>query len=224
MWIVKLGGSLADTMDLQSWLGVLARFGGGRVIIVPGGGPFANQVRRAQERWGFGDHAAHRMALLAMEQYGLMMTGIRADLTPAASVDALRDVLGRGGVAVWLPSAMTADKREIQQSWELTSDSLAAWLANALKASLLLLVKSVDSAESEVSAVKLSARGWVDPLFPPMVAQGAYETRLLGKNQTELMERMLLTGMPAGTLVRTGAVEIVADTQGYARPQHSKSP
>lgn len=204
MWIVKLGGSLANTEDLQSWLGVLACFGGGRVIIVPGGGPFANQVRRAQELWSFDDRAAHKMALLAMEQYGLMMTGIRADLKPAGSLEALEAVLGKAGVAVWMPSAMTADNPEIPQSWDLTSDSLAAWLANKMKASMLMLVKSIHTGETDVSALKLSDRGWVDPLFPAMTAQGSYETRLLANNQSDLMERMLLTGMSAGTLVRTG--------------------
>ena len=204
MWIVKLGGSLAETMDLQSWLGVLACFGGGRVIIVPGGGPFANQVRRAQELWSFGDGAAHRMALLAMEQYGLMMSGIRADIKPAGSRKALEDILDKAGVAVWMPSAMTAGNPDIPESWDLTSDSLAAWLANTLKASMLMLVKSIHTGETDVSAVKLSGRGWVDPMFAVMTAQGGYETRLLSNNQFDLMERMLLTGMPAGTLVRTG--------------------
>ena len=99
---------------------------------------------------------------------------------------------------------MTADNPEIPQSWDLTSDSLAAWLANKMKASMLVLVKSIHTGETDVSALKLSDRGWVDPLFPAMTAQGSYETRLLAKNQSDLMERMLLTGMSAGTLVRTG--------------------
>ncbi len=223
MWIVKLGGSLADTVDLQAWLGVLACFGGGRVIIVPGGGPFANQVRRSQELWGFDDQAAHRMALLAMEQYGLMMIGIRPDLKTAATVAELQDVLDRAGVAVWLPSRMTAGNEEIPATWDLTADSLAAWLANTVKASMLLLVKSAPTAESEISAIKLSGRGWVDPIFPLMTAQSGYETRLLAKNQSELMERMLLTGMSAGTLVRTGSPgdsHVDHDHRG-ASPYHS---
>jgi 5-(aminomethyl)-3-furanmethanol phosphate kinase len=204
MWIVKLGGSLADTMDLQSWLGVLACFGGGRVIIVPGGGLFADQVRRTQQLWSFDDRVAHRMALLAMDQYGLMMAGIRADLKPAATVEAIENILGQAGVAVWTPSVMAADNRDLPENWDLTSDSLAAWLANRLKATMLLVVKSVDTSEPEISAVKLSGRGWVDPMFPIMTAHAGYETRLMGKHQFDLMERMLLTGMQGGTLIRTG--------------------
>jgi aspartokinase-like uncharacterized kinase len=221
MWIVKLSGSLADTMDLQSWLGTLACFGGGRVIIVPGGGPFANQVRRAQELWGFDDRVAHRMALLAMEQYGLMMVGIRADLKPAGTLEALDEVLDQAGVAVWMPSAMTVDNADIPESWDLTSDSLAAWLANTLKASMLLLVKSVETGETEITAVKLSGRGWVDPMFPVMTAQSSYETRLLSRNQFDLMERMLLTGMSVGTIVRTGLPGVAVSP---ANPRRKRKP
>lgn len=217
MWIVKLGGSLADTADLQSWLGVLACFGGGRVIIVPGGGPFADQVRRSQDLWGFNDRTAHRMALLAMDQYGLMMTGIRSDLKPAASAAALEQVLSQAGVAVWLPSAMTTDNPSIPESWDLTSDSLAAWLANALNAKMLLLVKSVQLSESVITAVKMSGRGWVDPMFPVMTAEGKYETRLMAKNQFDMMERMLLTGMMAGTVVRTGLPGVAVRSKATGR-------
>ncbi|MFM8330064.1 MAG: hypothetical protein ACKN9T_00055, partial [Candidatus Methylumidiphilus sp.] len=81
-WVVKLGGSLANSPHLPHWLNALAKTDS---LIVPGGGPFANQVRRSQETWGFDDHVAHRMAILAMEQYGTMMTGIRSDLRLAAS-------------------------------------------------------------------------------------------------------------------------------------------
>lgn len=223
MWIVKLGGSLAETADLQSWLGVLACFGGGRVIIVPGGGPFADQVRRSQDQWTFNDRTAHRMALLAMDQYGLMMTGIRGDLKAAASTEALERVLSQAGVAVWLPSAMIVDNPSIPESWDLTSDSLAAWLANALNAKMLFLVKPLQPAESVITAAKMSSRGWVDPMFPVMTADGKYETRLMAKNQSDMMERMLLTGMMAGTVVKTGLPD-PAVTPKTARRRRGATP
>ncbi|MGA2551184.1 MAG: aspartate kinase [Burkholderiaceae bacterium] len=214
MWVVKIGGSLAHAATLQSWLGVLACYGGGRVVIVPGGGPFANQVRRAQDTWSFNDMVAHRMALLAMEQYGLMMTGIRADLSPAQSLEALRDVLGGGGVAVWLPWDMAENNPEIPQSWNMTSDSLAAWLSEKLKAETLFLVKSVHADEDEVSAARLSERGWVDRMFPVMTSRASYSTRMISAQDSPMMERMLLTGMTAGTLVTTGLPGLIGSEVG----------
>ena len=63
--VVKLGGSFAGSVELPAWLDALARCAG-RVVVVPGGGPFAEAVRAAQPKMRFDDHAAHRMAVLAM--------------------------------------------------------------------------------------------------------------------------------------------------------------
>ena len=201
MWLVKLGGSLMHSRELSSWLGVLASFGGGRIVIVPGGGAFADQVRQAQHAWGFDDRIAHHMAILAMEQYGLMMTGIRADLRVAASLLQVDMALREAAVPVWLPAAMTVDNPELPETWDLSSDSLAAWLAEKCGAEKLILVKSTEVAGPTVPAASLSAGGVVDPLFPLMIASARYETRLMGKDQHGMMERMLVTGMPAGTVV-----------------------
>lgn len=207
MWVVKLGGSLMHSQELSSWLGVLASFGGGRIVIVPGGGAFADQVRQAQSAWGFDDRIAHHMAILAMEQYGLMMTGIRRDLRVAASLPQVEATLREAAVPVWLPAAMTVDNAELPERWDLSSDSLAAWFADQCGAEMLILVKSVELAEASVAAIRLSASGVVDPLFPLMAAAGRYETRLMGKAQHGMMERMLVTGMPAGTIVTVVTAE-----------------
>lgn len=208
MWVVKLGGSLIDSAELQSWLGVLASFGGGRVVIVPGGGPFANQVRRAQDLWGFDNKVAHRMAILAMEQYGLMMTGIRPDLRRASSQMEMERLLREAAVPVWLPGVMTFENPEIPESWEITSDSLAAWLAETMGAEMLVLVKPFEPTGDVLTVHDLCARGIVDPLFPTVTREGHYESRLFGKTQHGMMERMLVTGMRGGSLIHTRRPEL----------------
>src|SRR5215510_16371000 len=67
--VVKLGGSYAHAAELKPWLAAIAACAG-HVVLVPGGGPFADAVREAQARMGFDDRVAHRMALTAMAQYG----------------------------------------------------------------------------------------------------------------------------------------------------------
>ena len=76
MWVVKIGGSLSRDPLLKEWLQHLSEFGGGRVVIVPGGGGFADQAREHQAVWRFDDVAAHNMAVLGMAQYALMMQGL----------------------------------------------------------------------------------------------------------------------------------------------------
>lgn len=207
MWVVKLGGSLSDSDDLTPWLDALAVLGSGQLVIVPGGGPFADQVRRSQRRWGFDEVTAHHMALLAMEQYGQMLAGMRPELKRASSLVEIRQALSEGRVPVWLPGQLAACARDIPASWDLTSDSLAAWLANALAAECLLLIKSVQPAESVVSAATLAECGLVDPLFPAFTSHARYEIRLMGKDQHPLMRTALLTGEFLGTEVTTVAAE-----------------
>jgi aspartokinase-like uncharacterized kinase len=69
MIIVKLGGSLsrADTL-IKCLNSVEQNYQGREVVIVPGGGAFADQVRLAQHHWQIDDKTAHNMAILAMQQ------------------------------------------------------------------------------------------------------------------------------------------------------------
>ena len=97
MIVVKLGGSLFDYSKLSEWLKILSEEGAGKVVIVPGGGPFADQVRDAQKRWKFNDQQAHKMALHAMDQFGIMLCGIAEehgyDLTSVTSKQEIHEIL-----------------------------------------------------------------------------------------------------------------------------------
>src|SRR5258705_11959872 len=87
--VIKLGGSFAFSADLRDWIAAIAGCAG-RAVIVPGGGPFADAVRAAQVRMGFDDRAAHRMGLLAMEQYGCAIKSLHEGLSLAVSLDFIR--------------------------------------------------------------------------------------------------------------------------------------
>jgi aspartokinase-like uncharacterized kinase len=167
--VVKFGGSHAGSDNLAGWLRALATCGG-QVVVVPGGGVFADTVRAAQSRIGFDDTTAHAMALLAMEQFGLALTSLEPRFRMAASIAAIRQVLRDGDVPVWAPTAMVLRAADIPASWDITSDSLAAWLAGRIKATHLLLVKHGAVAGTPVKAEQLAARGVVDPVFPWFLA------------------------------------------------------
>lgn len=109
-YIIKIGGSLYHRPELKR---VLAHAAGlvkapHSAVIVPGGGPFADQVRRAQQRWPFADKTAHDMALLAMRQYGLMLAAL-SDL-PAAERVQMGAVGDDDEAAVALPDLSAAER------------------------------------------------------------------------------------------------------------------
>ncbi len=159
--VVKLGGSFAFSVHLRAWIEAIAACAG-HVVIVPGGGPFADTVRSAQLRMGFDDRAAHDMAIMAMEQYGRALASLDRRLSPADSTEAIRRDLDAGRVPVWMPARMTRLANDIAPSWDLTSDSLAAWLAGMIGARRLFLVKHVEFRPRAVGGDDLAATGVVD--------------------------------------------------------------
>lgn len=161
---MKLGGSHATGPHLKDWLTAIAAEAGA-IAIVPGGGAFADAVRSAQASMGFDDPAAHAMALMAMAQFGRALQSLNPALRLAASRAAILRALKDGKVPVWSPEAM-ARAAALPETWDLTSDSLSAWLAGALGAGSLVLVKHGRFAGRALDAHDLATRGTVDPLFP----------------------------------------------------------
>jgi dihydroneopterin aldolase len=194
--IVKLGGSFASSVHLQDWIVALAGCAG-RVVIVPGGGPFANAVRIAQAQMGFNDCAAHRMGLLAMEQYGCAIKSLHDKLSLAETPDAIRRSLVDNRVPVWLSSRMVLGATDVPQSWDVTSDSLAVWLAGKIGAERLLLVKHIEPTTGTMHASDLAARDIVDKAFAGFLATSGATAFILGPDDHAAIARSLL-GEPVG--------------------------
>jgi dihydroneopterin aldolase len=177
--VVKLGGSYAFSTHLKDWIDAIALCAG-RVVVAPGGGPFADAVREVQRKMGFDDRAAHHMALLAMDQYGCALASLGRRLILAASATAIRRVLLDGGVPVWAATRMVLGAKDIPWSWDVTSDSLAAWLAGRIGAKRVLLVKHVEPSADLLRAEDLVARGIVDPAFPRFLGASGAEAFIAG--------------------------------------------
>lgn len=184
--IVKFGGSLFEAEVQAGLLDVAARHG---VVLVPGGGPFADAVRREQTRAGFSDRAAHAMAILAMDQTAFALADAEPRLELCCSPEAFDRALLRGSPAIWRPSPM-ALAADLPASWEVTSDSLALWLAIELGASRLVLLKAADVAANEPLAL-LAATGVVDPHLPRLASRFAGEIAVVGPASAEALEAAL---------------------------------
>jgi aspartokinase-like uncharacterized kinase len=164
--VVKLGGSLAADDSLGHWLRELGRSRSAHFVVVPGGGPFADAVRVAQQRWRFGDEVAHAMAIGAMEQFGRMLCGIELGSVPCSTTHQIERAWSRGRLPVWLPARWMEREQQLPHTWDVTSDTIAAWLADALGAAGLLLVKSCDLPSEQSDPTALAAAGIVDPALP----------------------------------------------------------
>lgn len=124
MIVVKLGGSLIHrARELVNEITEYSNATGEKILIVPGGGVFADTVRKMNAS----EEASHWMAILAMEQYGYYLgSGTEAKLT---------DSLKTGeGVSILLPYALLKKKDELPHTWDVTSDTIGAWVALQLGA------------------------------------------------------------------------------------------
>jgi aspartokinase-like uncharacterized kinase len=180
--VVKLGGSVVRSGELSRWLDAIAA-AGKPIVVVPGGGALADEVRACQAKLGFADATGHRMALLAMDQLAWAVSGLRQGFTVGTTEDELRQALARGQVAVWAPFGLVSKRTDVEASWRLTSDSLALWLAHRLRAQRCYLIKSIAPPKaSTLSACQLARDGIVDEAFPGMLDR-AIPTFLLGRGE-----------------------------------------
>lgn len=191
MWVIKLGGSLLSSGSMNKWLSIIIEFGRGKLVIVPGGGSFAAQVREAQKKWRFDDKAAHQMALLAMEQTAHLLKSIEPDLSLTDSIKDIEEIVNQNKVPVWLPCKIIDRSQELSSNWDVTSDSLALWLAGKLKAEHTMLVKSLSA--SNKNARQLSDFDMVDKAFPEFVKKSESGLWWLEENDMGVFKKMLKT-------------------------------
>jgi aspartokinase-like uncharacterized kinase len=191
MWVIKLGGSLLSSENLKEWLSIIVEFGAGKLLIVPGGGIFADKVRYAQQKWEFDDKAAHQMALLAMEQYAHLLQSYAPDLRLSDSTEGIDKAISLNQVPVWLPFKMINTCQNLSANWNITSDSLALWLADHLNAEHTMLVKSLSS--KNLNARQLSESAMVDKDFPEFVKTSGATVWWLAQNDVGALENLLKT-------------------------------
>lgn len=139
--VLKFGGSMmresAGILEVIKESAPLSRYD--KIVIVPGGGFLADGVRELNPD----DDAAHWMAVLAMEQFGhyLSSRGI-------AAYDSFADLTASDErICVFLPYRAMRAHDDLPHSWDVTSDSIAAWTAVNLSEkndAELVLFKSVD--------------------------------------------------------------------------------
>lgn len=141
--VLKVGGGLLGVAGALD--SVCAAIGHAAIehaiVVVPGGGPFADTVREFDRKVGLSPSAAHWMAHLAMDQYAEVL----AERIPSGVVveepGAIQPAWNGGQVPVLAPSRWMRSADVLPHSWEVTSDSIAAFIAGALDATRLVLVK-----------------------------------------------------------------------------------
>lgn len=148
--VIKIGGGLTaipDALD-RVCAAITEVSQDHRLLVVPGGGPFADSVRDFQGQFTVSDDAAHWMALLAMDQFGYVLAEKIAGSVLLDEPGAVAAAVRLGRVGVLAPSRWMRSADVLPHSWDVTSDSIAAFVAGALEAARLILIKPTGAANA----------------------------------------------------------------------------
>jgi hypothetical protein len=214
--IVKVGGSLGKGPGLVPLMKTLVKLGTRHdILVIPGGGLFADAIRDYDRRYGLDSRAAHWMAILAMDQFAHLISSL---VPKTCLIRNLKDAQ-RAREKKLLPVLLTYDllweKDDLPNSWDLTSDSIAAWVAIGAKSCRLVLLKSVDgifapgknkfktqTSEALLKGInikQLNDSKIVDPYLASLVEKSRLDLWLINGNHPERISQLLDSGVTLGS-------------------------
>jgi 5-(aminomethyl)-3-furanmethanol phosphate kinase len=144
--VIKVGGSLTQNPQklrvLCDKLSELSKAQG--LVVVAGGGEFADVARDLDCKFGLSAGASHRMAILGMDAYGFAIADLIKNSTVADTFEKATKILKNKKLAVFLPAKLMFTEDPLENSWQVTSDSIAAYIAGRLGAKKIVLLTDVD--------------------------------------------------------------------------------
>ena len=160
--IVKLGGSLLTKgRELVHCLSDYAEENALSFVIVPGGGPFGEPIKKLSEQGAISDDTAHWMAVLAMHQYGLFLADGELGIPVVESVEELRNA---GHICIVLPYKILRADDCLPHTWDVTSDTIAAFIARESGEKSFIKVTDVDGilAENGLLIKRINVKELID--------------------------------------------------------------
>jgi 5-(aminomethyl)-3-furanmethanol phosphate kinase len=151
--VIKVGGSLLDwpllPAALRRWLDEQPP---GLNVLLCGGGELADIIRRADRDFQLGETFSHWLCIDVMSITARLLAAVLADAPLVTDHDELlaRVAHGEAGDVVFDVARCLRDREStlpgvpLPHDWSVTSDSIAARLAEVLGADELVLLKSSD--------------------------------------------------------------------------------
>jgi aspartokinase-like uncharacterized kinase len=211
--VVKVGGSLSRGAHLPVICEQLGAVGlHSPLLVVPGGGPFADMVRDQARRFNLGDSTAHWMAIQAMDQYGRLLAELVPGSQAVHDLAAAGALAGSGRIPVLLPFELLYAADPLPHSWDVTSDSIAAWIAFRARVPLLILLKDVEGLYArlpeadpvpelcaEISQEQLACCDGVDSYLSQLLPRFGLELWVISGERPQRLADLLAKGRTTGT-------------------------
>jgi aspartokinase-like uncharacterized kinase len=199
--IIKAGGSLQKGSNLADLCLALGSIGKKqRIIIIPGGGIFADSVRNCTRDFNINQDISHWMAILAMNQYGYLLASLIPGSICMEDIEEAKNCADNYQPVVFLPYRLINAEDPLPHSWDATSDSIAAWIAGYVDSKRLILLKSKNLYQTDkpdqdyknpVDLDYLKKTDLVDPMFYSVMKKLSLDLWIINGNFTEQLIGLL---------------------------------
>jgi aspartokinase-like uncharacterized kinase len=135
--VVKIGGSLFPeyTTKLCEKLYESKE----QIVLINGGGQLANDIREFNKIEQYSNDINHWSAIKCMDIIGQLIADKNKNISPVIRIKDIPNIFKKNKIPLLLSYELLKSQDPLKHTWDITSDSIACWLANQLNAKLLIL-------------------------------------------------------------------------------------
>ncbi len=133
--VVKIGGSLFPNYAIN----LAKKLENTNSLIVLGGGEFANLIRKYDSEINFSQETNHWTAIDCMDIIAKLVNDKVESTKLAYSIDDAIAISDEGFTPIFVVSKFLREDDPFECSWDVTSDSIAAYISHLLNANLLIV-------------------------------------------------------------------------------------
>ncbi len=145
--IFKIGGKILENPNnIESTVSQLTKLYEEnilqKILLIPGGGSYANFIRKTDEELKLGDELAHWMAIYSMNYNGIELNRKYPELELIEDLKDFQD--SKSIFCIFLPYNYLRKNDNLPHNWDVTSDSIALYIAVQLQVNKCFLIKDIE--------------------------------------------------------------------------------
>lgn len=150
--MIKIGGSLFPSYAID----LVKSLKGTNSLVILGGGEFANLIRKYDDELNFSSDVAHWTAIDSMDILAKLVCDKVESSKIAMTLEEANKISSNGFTPILLTSNILRKDNPFESSWDVTSDSIAAYISHLLNAKLLIVtnVNGIYTKEPNVKGAK----------------------------------------------------------------------
>ena len=131
--VVKIGGSLFPNHAME----LAKQLRNTNSVIILGGGEFANLIREYDDELSFSKETTHWTAIDCMDIMAKLVSDKVESTKLTYSIEEVNKISDEGFTPIFAVSEFLKNEDPFDCSWDVTSDSIAAYISHLLNAKLL---------------------------------------------------------------------------------------